>query len=296
MIGVTGGRAPTTTGSWLHRMSPVPKLAWLVAVVAVAFATFHPAPLLAVAAVWLVLGLSAGLARPIAGGLLVLVPLAASIVVVQATAPGICGACTPAATIGPLTVHQEGLSRALSLIARVLAMELAALVVFATTQPSDLVAALVRLHVPYVLAFMLAMMLELVPILRREVGLVLMAQRARAMRVSGFRALLPSFVPVFVGTFGRMQLLAISLESRGFGVAGARTSYRRIELGPRDRLLTVAAAVAIPVGVAAGLTAWGADQVPVPAVPAWLAVAIVAIGGVAFLAVVLAGVRAVSRL
>lgn len=282
--------------SWLDRMSPVPKLAWLIATVAVGFTTFHPLPLLAVAGTWLVLGLSAGLARPIAGGLLLLVPLAASIVVVQATAPGICGACTPAATLGPLTIHQEGLARALSLISRVLAMELAAIAVFASTRSPDLVAALVRLRVPYVLAFMLAMMLELVPIVRREVGVVLAAQRARAMRRTGFGALIPSFVPVFVGTFGRMQLLAISLESRGFGVGGARTSYRRIAFGPRDRLLALAAAVAGPAGVIGGLTIWGADQVPTPGVPAGLAVAVVAISGVAFAGVVLAGMRAISRL
>lgn len=294
------GRDPVAAGtpavSWLHRMSPVPKIAWLIAIVCVAFATFHPLPLLMAAGVWLVLGLSAGLARPVATGLLVLVPLAASIVVVQATAPGICGACTPAATLGPLTIHQEGLARALSLISRVLAMELAAVVVFAATRPSDLIAALVRLRVPYVLAFMLAMMLELVPVVRREVDLVLTAQRARGMRRTGFAALIPSFVPVFVGTLGRMQLLAISLESRGFGASGTRTSYRRISFGTRDRVLTLTALVAGPAGVLAGLTVWGADRVPTPAVPAGLAVVVVAAGGVAFTAVVLTGVRAISRL
>jgi energy-coupling factor transport system permease protein len=281
--------------SWLHRMSPVPKLAWLVAVACTAFATYHPVPLLLVTGLGLGVGLRSGLARPLARSLLVVAPLAASIVVVQSTAPGICGPCTAAATVGPLAIHQEGLARALSLIARVLAMDVVAVVVFASTEPADLVAALVRLRVPFVLAFMLSMTLELVPVARREIGLVLAAQRARGMRGSGFGALIPSFVPVFAGTFERMQQLAISLESRGFVASGPRTSYRRIRFGARDRVVSAMAAVAGVAGVAAGLTAWGASQVPVVAVPGGLALAIVLGAAVVFVGVVLASVRAIAR-
>ncbi len=282
--------------SWLHRMSPVPKLAWLVAVVGTAFATYHPVPLLLVTALGLSAGLRSGLSRPVARSLLVVAPLAASIVVVQSTAPGICGVCTPAATLGPLTIHQEGLARALSLIARVLAMDVVAVVVFASTEPADLVAALVRLRVPYALAFMLSMTLELVPVTRREIGLVLAAQRARGMRGSGFGALVPSFVPVFAGTFERMQQLAISLESRGFGASGPRTSYRRIRFGARDRVVSALAAVAGVAGVAAGLTVWGAAQVPVVAVPGGVALAIFVAAALGFVGVVLASVRTIARI
>jgi energy-coupling factor transport system permease protein len=283
-------------GSWLDRLSPVPKLAWLTAVVCVAFATYHPIPLLVVSAIGLAVALGAGLGRPVASALLILVPLAASIVVVQSTTPGICGACTPAATVGPLTIYQEGLARAVSLIARVLAMEIVAVIVFATTRPSDLVAALVRLRVPYVLAFMLAMTLQLVPVIRREVGLVLAAQQARGMRRTGFGALVPTFVPVFSGTIDRMQLLAVSLESRGFGASGPRTSFRRVRYGALDRVLVLAAVVAGVAGVAAGLTVWGADRVPVPSVPAGVATAAFVASALAFAGVVVAGARAIARL
>jgi len=283
-------------GPWLLRTSPIPKLTWLLAVLCVALVAYHPVPLLAVAAVGVGLAAVSGLGRPVLSGLLVLSPLAASIVVVQSTAPGICGACTPAATLGPLTVHQEGLARSLSLISRVLAMEVTAIVVFGSTRPSDLVAALRRLRVPYVLGFMLTMTLELVPIVRREVGLVLSAQRARGMRRAGFGAVLPAFVPVFAATFERTQQLAISLEARGFGTAGPRTSYRRVRFGAVDRVLTLAGAVAGVAGVALGLTTWGADRVPVPAVPESLALGILVVSGVVFVGVVLAGARAIVRL
>jgi len=287
------GRLPSTT--WLARMSPIPKLAWLLAVVCVAFVTYHPVPLLVITVMALVLALVAGVTRAVATGLLVLAPLAASIIVVQSTAPAVCGACTPAASLGPFTIYQEGLARAVSLITRVLAMEVTAIVVFATTRPTDMAAALRRLRVPYTLVFMVSMTLELVPVLRREVGVVLAAQQARAMRRSGFAAVVPAFVPVFAGTLERMQQLAISLESRGFGRTGPRTSFRQVGFGVLDRVLTLAAVVAGIAGVVLGLTAWGAKQVPVVEVPAPLAIGLVLASAVVFAAVVLAGVRAIVR-
>jgi energy-coupling factor transport system permease protein len=283
-------------GSWLARLSPIPKLAWLLAVLCVAFVTYHPLPLLVISAVALALALAAGVGRAVAAGLLLLAPLAASIVVVQSTAPGICGACTPAASLGPITIYQEGLARAASLIARVLAMEISAIVVFATTRPSDLAAALRRLRLPYTLVFMVSMTLELVPVLRREVSQVLAAQQARAMRRQGFAAVIPAFVPVFAGTLERMQLLAVSLESRGFSRSGPRTSFRQVGFGALDRGLTLAAVVAGGLGVLLGLTAAGADQVPVVQVPGVLAMAIVLVAAIVFAGVVLTGFRFLTRL
>jgi hypothetical protein len=49
-------------------------------------------------------------------------------------------------------------------------------------------------------------------------------------------------------------------------------------------------------GVALGLTTWGADRVPVPAVPESLALGILVVSGVVFVGVVLAGARAIVRL
>jgi energy-coupling factor transport system permease protein len=292
---VVGGAPGRRSVSWLDRMSPIPKLAWLLAVLCIAFVTFHPLPLLVITAVGIGLAVAAHATRAVAAGLVVLAPLAASIVVVQSTAPGVCGACTPAGSLGPLTIYQEGLARALSLIMRVLAMEVTAIVVFATTRTSDMAAALRRLRLPYTLVFMVSMTLELVPVLQREVGMVLAAQRARAMRRTGFAAVIPTFVPVFAGTLERMQQLAISLEARGFGRKGPRTSFRRVEFGPADRVVTLAALLIGVAGVWLGITAWGADRVPALDVPAALATAIVALAGLVFVGVVVAAGRAMSR-
>jgi energy-coupling factor transport system permease protein len=283
-------------GSWLHRLSPIPKLAWLAAAVCVAFTAYHLVPLAAITVAGLALAVAAGLGRVVLRVLAWLAPLAASILVLQSLAPAVCGdACTPLATLGPFTIYAEGLSRGLSLVARILAMEVAAVVVLASTHPSDLFAALARLRVPFTLNFMIAMTLHLVPVLQREVGLVLAAQRARGMRTGGAGAILPAFVPVFAGAVERMRELAISLESRAFGAPGPRTSYRRVRFGAADRALAVAGVAATVSGTVLGLTAWGSAAAPVVVVPAPIALAIVAGAAAVFAGVLVAAVRALGR-
>jgi energy-coupling factor transport system permease protein len=282
--------------SWLHRRSPVPKLAWLAAAVAFAFATYHPLPLLVVAAAGLALAAAAGAGRPALRAMAVLGPLAASIVVIQALAPAACqGDCTEIARIGPVTISAEGLSRGISLVARLLAMETVAVAVLVTTHPSDLFGGLRRIRVPWTVAFMLAMTMRLVPLLQRELGLVLDAQRARGLRASGFRAVVPALLPVFVAGFEHVGQLAIGMEARGFGAGIVRTSWREVAFGPVDRVLAVAGVVAGVLGVAAGLAWWGASSVPVLVLPAPVALAIVGVSSVSFVGLIVVAFARMAR-
>ena len=282
--------------SWVHRLSPVPKLAWLAAAVAFAFATYHPVPLLIVAGVGLALAVVSGVGRPALRVMAVLGPLAASIIVIQALAPvGCTGACTTAATVGPLRIGAEGLSRGISLVARILAMEMIAVDVLVTTHPSDLFAGLRRVRVPYAFAFMLAMTMQLVPVLQRELALVLDAQRARGLRASGVGAIVPALLPVFVTGFERIQRLAIGMEARGFGAGIERTSWRSVSFGSFDRALAATGLVAGVTGVAAGLAWWGPSSVPVIAMPPWLAVGVVVAAGAAFATLIGRALVAMAR-
>ncbi len=287
--------APERGTSWLHRLDPLAKLAWLLSVIVVAFATYHPIPLLALAAVGFALTLSAGVGVRVARVLLIFAPVTASILVIQSLAPAGCeGACMPDTRIGPFDLYQEGTIHGISLVGRLLAVETFALTVITTTHPSDLFAALARLRVPYVANLMLSMTLQLVPILQREFELVLAAQRARGMRGAGFRAVLPSFVPVFVGAFERVHGLTIGLESRAFGT-GERTSYRLTRPGPRDLVVAVTGLAAGVVGTWVGLTTWSADHTPDVLFPPELVGAVFVLAGTLFLGVVLAGIRSMAR-
>jgi len=279
------GYAPGS--SWLHRANPLPKLAWLLAAVAVVLVSYEPAVLAAVAVAGAVLAVASRTGAVTMRTVVALAPVAASIILIQSLTGVACGgACTPAATMGPLVVAQEGLSRGLVLVTRLLALEVVAVPLLATTHPSDLFAALRRLRLPYEIALMASLAIQLVPQLRRELDEVIAAQRARGLHARGIAALAPALVPVVAGGFDRLTTLVIGLEARGLG-AGPRTSYRRVELRPVDRILAVA-------GLAAGIAGtWavlvrgaGIAASPVIAVPAPIALGIVLAALVAFGAVV----------
>lgn len=296
---MTLGAAPfsyVAGSSPLHRLGAVPKLVWLAAVVAFCLVTLHPVPLLVVLVAALGLAAWSGIIAPARRALAILGPIAASVVVLQVAAPTACpGGCTVLATLGPLTITGEALGRGLGFVLRLLAMASVAVVLLVTTRPADLFGGLRRLRVPHAAALVLATTLELVPLLARELALVLDARRARGLRTSGISAVAPALVPVFVAAFERVGRLAIAMESRGYGAGVARTSYRTAVHGPRERVLAWVGALAGVVGVAAGLLFWGAASVPVLIVPSWAAIAIVAAAAGAFLWLVGRAITAAAR-
>lgn len=282
--------------SWLHRLSPISKLAWVVAVMFFAFASYNPWPLFAIAILGFAMAVTAGVGRAIARVLIVFAPVTASMLVIQGIAPAICrDTCTVAATLGPLSIYQEGISHGLSLVSRVLAMEVIAFAVLMTTHPSDLFAAFARLRVPYILNFMVSMTLQLIPVLQREVQVVLSAQRSRGMKSTGFGSIVPSFVPVFAGAFERVQQLSISLESRAFGSTGAKTSYRRIAFGRVDRIVALTGIAAGIAGTVVGLLYWSAGNTSVIILPVWLTIMVFLVAAVMFVGVILVAIVALAR-
>jgi energy-coupling factor transport system permease protein len=281
--------------SWLHRASPLPKLAWLAGSVVVVLATGDPVILAAIATLGYLLALSAGVGRAAARTVVALAPVAASVIVLQTLAPVTCRpACTPVASIGPLTLYQEGLSHAIALVARLLAMETVGVAMLATTHPSDLFAVLRRLRLPYEVSLMAMLSLQLIPQLLGELRTVLQAQRSRGLRATGIGALVPTLVPVVAGSFDRLTTLVLSLEARGLG-AGPRTSYRRVDLRRVDLLATVVALPATMAGIAIGVARWGPGQTAAIVLPPAVAAAIVVGAAVVFVAVMASGLRVLAR-
>ena len=148
---------------------------------------------------------------------------------------------------------------------------------------------------PYLANLMLTMTLQLIPTLQREFDTVLAAQRARGMPSTGFRAVLPSFVPVFAGAFERIHQLTIGLESRGFGASGVRTSYRRAPFGPAELFGVLAGVAAGIIGTVAGLTIWSAGRMPDVTLPPAVVGAVFAVAATLFVGVIVAGVRSLAR-
>lgn len=229
--------------SFIHRINPIAKIVWVVGYIVLAFSTQNIIILYAMALFAFLLAPLAGVTKPLLKGALILVPIASSLLALQIIAPAVEKPWTPVANLGGFVIYGDGLYYGLVLLGRIVASLLIALVMVMTTHPSDLFTSLAKLKVPYTLNFMLAMTLQLIPVFQREVGIIMSAQKSRGMKGSGFAAVLPSFVPVFVGAIERVQQLSISLESRGFGSDGVKTSYRQVKSSPSDWVIGIGGVV-----------------------------------------------------
>ena len=113
-----------------------------------------------------------------------------------------------------------------------------------TTQPRDLLLALVKLRVPYSLAFMVTTGLRYIPLIASEAKAVIRSQRLRGFRylrlnlfhtISG---ILNSLRPILTNNIRRATHLSEAVESRAFSPdATHRTSLRELKTRQQDVIL-----------------------------------------------------------
>jgi len=112
-------------------------------------------------------------------------------------------------------------------------------VFFSTTLPDDLGNSLVKVGMPYVVAFVLSTSLQFVPMIHRKIKNVLDAQRARGIPLEpGWSALrhYPAFLgPILIQAFQMAEELAEAMEAKGFGLPG-RTFLKDYLMQTRDWL------------------------------------------------------------
>ncbi|MEO6942000.1 MAG: energy-coupling factor transporter transmembrane component T [Terrimesophilobacter sp.] len=231
--------------SFIHHINPIAKIVWVVGYIVLAFSTQNIIVLYSMAIFAFLLAPLAGVTKPLLKGALILLPIGSSLLALQIIAPAVEKPWTAVAHLGALTIYGDGLYYGLVLLGRIVASLLIALVMVMTTHPSDLFTSLAKLKMPYTLNFMLAMTLQLIPVFQREVGIIMSAQKSRGMKGSGFAAVLPSFVPVFVGAIERVQQLSISLESRGFGSDGIKTNFRQVKTSLSDWVIGISGVVVL---------------------------------------------------
>jgi energy-coupling factor transport system permease protein len=229
----------------IHKIAPLPKLVWSFGVLIISFMTRNPAILGAIILAGIILTTIAQIWKPMLKVMIILFPIYVITVFLQSIAPAFPKPWTAIIGFGPFTIYQEGIYSGITMFGRALGMTIFAMVTIMTTHPSDLFASLEKIGMPYMLNFILTVTLQLIPILQREFSTVLSAQKSRGMKGTGFGAVLPSMVPVFVGAIERVQQLSISLESRAFGSTGHKTSYRNVVMRAKDYIIMVSGFVAV---------------------------------------------------
>ncbi|MGN9804538.1 energy-coupling factor transporter transmembrane component T family protein [Micromonospora sp. L32] len=249
-------------GAPLARRNPVAKLAAALVFSAVLVATLDPvAPAIAIAVELAVLPLFGIRYRVLARRALPLLAAAAGIVVTLVLfAADRSGRVLLDA--GPLLVTSGVLVTALGLVLRMFAVALPGVIVFATTDPTDLADALVQnAKAPARFAIGTLAAFRLVPLLGQEWQMIEMARRARGVDagrnpVAKLRLFVSTAFALLVGAIRRGTRLAVAMDARGFDAGTPRTFARQQRFGVADGLLVAGAAVlggaAIAVSVALG--------------------------------------------
>jgi energy-coupling factor transport system permease protein len=277
--------------SIIHRIAPLPKLLLAGGVLILSFATRNPVILGSLIVLGILLVSISNIWKNFLRVIAILFPILLTLIVLQSVAPAFPRPWTPIVPFGPFTIYQEGIYSGVTMVLRAVAMTIFALVAIMTTHPSDLFASLQKIGMPYVLNFILTMTLQLIPILQSEFATVLSAQKSRGMKGTGFGAVLPSMVPVFVGAIERVQQLSISLESRAFGSSGVKTSYRSVRMGIKDYILMVVSFLATVAMLYWIIVDKSLDWSRTMQFAPWLAILLVSVAALGFLTFALVALR-----
>jgi energy-coupling factor transport system permease protein len=132
-------------------------------------------------------------------------------------------------------------------------------VFFSITLPEDLGNSLVKIGMPYIVAFVASTALQLVPTIGRRIRNVLDAQRARGISLEpGWSALrhYPAFLgPVLIQAFQMAEALAEAMEARGFGRPG-RTFLKEYRMRIQD-WLALSGGLLVLIACLLGWHGWG---------------------------------------
>jgi len=240
-------------GSLLHRYDPRAKLLVLLAGVVFLFLPHTVLPSLILAACLAVLiarCLGSGeLRRPVAA----LLPIFLFIVLLT---PVFRRGGTPLLELGGVRIlTMEAVSDIVTLSVRFLCITLLFFAVFRSTDTDGLVLALRAVGLPYGAALMLIIALRTIPSLASAYRDITDAHKLRRAGIGreerGSRAIVPVLTSVLIHALKGIPLLAMALESRGYGRRNPRSSYAVLKAG-RPLALDFAAAALMVVLLALG--------------------------------------------
>jgi energy-coupling factor transport system permease protein len=245
--------------TFFHKLDPRAKIIFMVIISMAIFAVQQIPVALVVLAVMLCLWFIARLPFSVLWSFIkVLLPIIGFLFLVQAILyPGNTPLIKPLIPIGKGygQVTLEGILFAVLLGLRLIAMIIMLPLVNFTTPVQIFALGMVKMGMPYRLAYTMTTALNLVPILQSETGVIVDAQRLRAMQsfekgklVEKLKAYPALVTPLVIGSMRRAQLMAVAMDSRAFGASKSRTYLEDISLHVWDWIF-ICLTVAFTIGI-----------------------------------------------
>ncbi len=158
--------------------------------------------------------------------------------------------------LSELSFSREGALFGLNAIGKSLTLLLVVPLCVFTTDTNHLIVSLVRLRVPYKLAFVLTSTLRFFPLIFAEIQAGIRAQRLRGFApeelsvVQRIRSYARIAVPVILNALHKAQQTEVVLQTRGFSGRAQRTYLHDISFRAADWLVTVACCIILLLAVA----------------------------------------------
>jgi energy-coupling factor transport system permease protein len=216
--------------TWIHRLNPLTKLFWSFVMMVLSFLFKDP---LVLAALLLSIVLVAQSARilsemlPVLKALFLFALLFLLLQIFLISEGRTLLVLIPGTSY--LRITDQGVAVAVAMGIRLMAIASSFPILLATTQVKDLVVMLVeKLKIPYAYAFMFITTLRFIPTFMNEMEQIIQAQCSRAHRLDSrnfltkFFSICPLAIPLMVTSVKKAERMAISMETRGFGM-GKRT-------------------------------------------------------------------------
>lgn len=260
--------------SIIHSLNPLTKLIWSVVILILALLLESPPYLAAIVVSVIIVGFLGNVAKETLMYIGALLALSFVIFIFQIWfRPGgrVLFSLFPASLPlvgGWLAVTEGGVLYGIAMSLRVMCLVSPFSVILCTTQPRDIIMALVdKLHVPYDYAFLFTTTLRFMPVIGAEVNTISQAQRSRAYPVEGWnpirkvQALIPISLPIVFIAIEKADRLGLCMDLRGYGSKN-RTFLHSFAFRWADWIALALMAAATAAGIWAALQGYGRMVIP----------------------------------
>ena len=215
--------------SFLHRLHPLLKGAWLVFLTAAVFLIQSPVVIPMLGVGLLLIFLAIGIRLRDLRGLRLLLSTAALITVLQLL---FWDDGNLLAEIAGIKITDQGLLRGIYIGSRFLVVVLISYLFVVTTSPNQLAYSLMKAGLPYRFGFTFVTALRMIPIFEEEALTVYRAGQVRGVkyrprRLKDLGDTLSGFIlPMLISAMSKVDALSISMEGRCFGKYRGRTYFK----------------------------------------------------------------------
>lgn len=226
-----------TKDTLLHRLHPSTKIVGLFLLLILTVAFQSPWYQLVILIGVLVLARSAGAFK----NLTRILPLMVTVLVFSVVSWSLFKRIgEPFWSFGLLTLSTESIRFGFAMGFRLEAMLISGMIFVTSTKVEEFAYGLRAIGLPFAVSFALSLSFRLVPLFFTRISTVLQAQQARGLDLKTgnllqrARKYVPLLVPIFVYAIRDTDLLAMALESKGFGMKGERTEFLSFAFVWRD--------------------------------------------------------------